>query len=99
MHVLFNRERAQKLRAHGRIVFWNRAGSISHCAGALNGLFLQVHAADGDPTPDEVVVIYYENAEAADQSRAAYSAIPKEVSAFNDAHLTPFTYLVGSASR
>lgn len=65
----------------------------------INEAFLQVHAADGIQTPDEVVVIHYENAEAADQFRAANAAILKDVSAFNDAHLTSFTYLVGSASR
>ncbi len=65
----------------------------------INESFLQVHAADGIPTPDEVVVIHYESAEVADQFRAANTGILEEVSAFNDAHLTSFTYLVGSASR
>ncbi|WP_298259845.1 hypothetical protein [uncultured Litoreibacter sp.] len=65
----------------------------------INESFLQVHAATGIPTPDEVVVIHYESAEVADQFRAENADILKEVSDFNDAHLTSFTYLVGSASR
>ena len=64
-----------------------------------NEAYLGVHSAIGIPTPDEVVLIHYENAEIAEKFRDSNSAILRDVGAFNDAHLTSFTYLVGAATR
>jgi hypothetical protein len=64
-----------------------------------NEAYLNVQDAMGIPTPDEVVVIHYENAEVAESFRNSNSDILRDVGAFNDAHLTAFTYLVGTAVR
>lgn len=64
-----------------------------------NESYLGVHSAIGIPTPDEVVVIHYENGEIAERFRDLNSDILQDVGAFNDAHLTSFTYLVGAATR
>jgi hypothetical protein len=64
-----------------------------------NEAYLDVHSAIGMPTPDEVVVIHYENAGIAEKFRDLNSDILQDVGTFNDAHLTSFTYLVGAATR
>jgi len=57
--------------------------------------FLQVHGASGITTPDEVAILYYDTAEIAGNFRDANPDILEDVSAFNDAHLTGFAYLIG----
>lgn len=64
-----------------------------------NEAYLDVHSSIGIPTPDEVVVIHYETAEIAKKFRDSNSDILQDVGAFNNAHLTSFTYLVGAATR
>lgn len=64
-----------------------------------NEAYLDVYSTIGMPTPDEVVVIHYENAEIAEKFRDLNSDILQDVGTFNDAHLTSFTYLVGAATR
>jgi len=61
--------------------------------------FLQVHNAVGISTPDEVVVLYYDNPEEANQFRGNNKDILNDIGAFNAAHLTGFTYLIGAATR
>jgi len=61
--------------------------------------FLQVHYAVGISTPDEIVVLYYDNPEEANQFRGNNKDILNDVRAFNAAHLTGFTYLIGAATR
>lgn len=61
--------------------------------------FLQVHSAAGIATPDEVVILYYDNPEIAGNFREANPDILEEISAFNDAHLNEFTYLFGAVTE
>jgi hypothetical protein len=78
--------------------------TLDEKASALDGhwtteAFLEVQAAIGIPTPDEVVVIHYENADIAQKFRDANTDILQDVGTFNGAHLTSFTYLAGAATR
>ena len=61
--------------------------------------FLQVHSAAGIATPDEVVILYYDTAEIAGNFRDANADILEDISAFNDAHLTGFAYLIGTVTE
>lgn len=57
--------------------------------------FVGVNHAMGIPTPDELVIIYYDTAESGERFRDDNKSILGKVGAFNDAHLTKFSYLVG----
>jgi hypothetical protein len=57
--------------------------------------FVGVNHAMGIPTPDELVIIYYDTPESGERFRDNNKDILGEVRAFNDAHLTKFSYLVG----
>lgn len=57
--------------------------------------FVGVNHAMGIPTPDELVIIYYDTAEIGEQFRDNNKDILGDVGAFNDAHLTKYSYLVG----
>lgn len=61
--------------------------------------FLHVHSAAGIATPDEVVILYYDTAEIAGNFREENADILEDVSAFNDAHLTGFAYLIGTVTE
>ena len=61
--------------------------------------FLQVHSAAGIATPDEVVILYYDSVEIAGNFRDANTDILEDVTAFNNAHLTDFAYLIGFLSK
>lgn len=61
--------------------------------------FLQVHSASGIATPDEVVILYYDSAEAAESYRDNNPDILDVVTDFNTAHLNGFTYLVGTVNE
>jgi hypothetical protein len=63
-----------------------------------NEALLQVHRASGLATPDEVVVIYYDTPEIAEDFRDNNQDVLERVSAFNDAHLNGFTYLIGNVT-
>ncbi|KAE9630831.1 hypothetical protein [Parasedimentitalea maritima] len=65
----------------------------------INEAFLNVDDAMGIATPDEVVVIYYETADQAIAFRDNNQDMLEKVGAFNRAHLTGFTYLVGAAEQ
>ena len=64
-----------------------------------NEAFLNVDDAMGMATPDEVVVIYYDTADQATAFRDNNQDILEKVGAFNRAHLTGFSYLVGMAGQ
>ena len=69
-------------------------------AGAIAGTymtdsFLAVNRATGLPTPDEVVVIYYDNAEAGDRFRDNNPEILQKIGKFNKTHLVDTVYYVG----
>lgn len=57
--------------------------------------FLQVQSASGVATPDEVVILYYDSAEIAENFRDENQDILEDVTAFNSAHLNGFSYLIG----
>ena len=59
--------------------------------------FVNVDDAVGLPTPDEVVVLYYQSADKAEAFRSGNKDILAAVGAFNRAHLTDFVYLTGTA--
>ncbi|MBS9716476.1 hypothetical protein ACFFUT_15755 [Pseudohalocynthiibacter aestuariivivens] len=83
---------------YGDQVALSAAGSTREDHWATEG-FLSVHSARGIPTPDEIVVIHYDSPEAGDRFRDTNQDILEQVGAFNRAHLTEFTYLIGSANR
>ena len=61
--------------------------------------FLNVDDAMGMATPDEVVIIYYDTVDQATAFRDNNQDILEQVGAFNRAHLTGFSYLVGKATQ
>ncbi len=60
--------------------------------------FLQVHSASGVATPDELVILYYDTAEIAGKFRDDNQDILEDITAFNNAHLNGFSYLIGTLS-
>lgn len=60
---------------------------------------LHVHTASGIETPDEVVVLHYDNAEIAQKFRDENQDVLEDVGAFNGNHLSGFTYLIGSVTE
>jgi len=65
----------------------------------ISEAFLNVDDAMGMATPDEVVLLYYPSADQATGFRDANQDILEKVGAFNKAHLTGFSYLIGTATR
>jgi len=65
----------------------------------ISEAFLNVDDAMGMATPDEVVIIYYDTADQATAFRDNNQDILEKVGAFNRAHLTGFSYLVGKATQ
>ena len=57
--------------------------------------FVGINHAMGISTPDELVIIYYDTPEIGEQFRDNNKDILNDVGAFNDAHLTNYSYLVG----
>lgn len=58
--------------------------------------FIDVNHAIGLPTPDEVVVLYYDNDEIANKFRDANGAFLEKIAMFNNAHLVDFVYYGGN---
>lgn len=58
--------------------------------------FIDVNHAMGIPTPDEMVIIYYDTAKIGKQFRDQNKDILNDVGAFNDKHLTEYSYLIGA---
>jgi len=61
--------------------------------------FIGVTHASGMPTPDEVVVIYYDSPEQGERFRANNSEVLGLIGEFNSEHVNKFVYLVGKAIR
>jgi len=61
--------------------------------------FIGVTHASGMPTPDEVVVIYYDSPEGAALFRENNSEVLGLIGSFNNEHVDEFVYLVGKAIR
>ena len=61
--------------------------------------FIGVNKASGMPTPDEIVVIYYDSPEQGDRFRQNNDEALGMVGEFNADHLNEFVYLVGKANR
>jgi hypothetical protein len=59
--------------------------------------FVDVNHALGMATPDEVVMLYYDDAETGDRFRNANSAFLSEIGVFNATHLISTVYYVGQA--
>ncbi|MGH1415120.1 MAG: hypothetical protein ACRBB0_16645 [Pelagimonas sp.] len=59
--------------------------------------FVGVDYALGMPTPDEVVILYYDDAETGDRFRNANSDFLSEIGVFNATHLISTIYYVGQA--
>ncbi|WP_282610662.1 hypothetical protein [Pelagibius sp. Alg239-R121] len=55
--------------------------------------------AVGMPTPDEVVVIHYDNPQQGEDFRNSNPDILKQIGTFNEQHLTEFTYLSAAPDR
>lgn len=60
--------------------------------------FIAVNHASGMSTPDEAVIIFYDNAEQGNRFRKNNPDILDMISSFNKAHLDDFIYYVGSAN-
>lgn len=61
--------------------------------------FLSVHHALGMPTPDEVVILYYDSPEHGDHFRSNNPDIMKMVGDFNKNHLNEHIYYFAQATR
>ncbi len=61
--------------------------------------FVSVNHAMGMPTPDEVVVLYYDTPASGDRFRDQNGDLMNSIGAFNKAHLVNFVYYVGQASQ
>lgn len=59
--------------------------------------FVGVNHAVGIPTPDEVVMLYYDDAETGDRFRSANKKLLNKIEAFNSTHLLSTVYYVGRA--
>ncbi len=59
--------------------------------------FIGVNHAIGLPTPDEVVVLYYDDPETGDRFRDANGSFLRKVGKFNDAYLLDTVYYIGQA--
>jgi hypothetical protein len=59
--------------------------------------FVGVNHAIGIPTPDEVVMLYYDDAETGDRFRSANQELLNKIGAFNSAHLLSTVYYIGQA--
>ncbi|MBV1934944.1 MAG: hypothetical protein KUG59_09645 [Parvibaculaceae bacterium] len=65
----------------------------------VNETFIGVNHASGLATPDEVVVLFYDNAQAADRFRANNKDLLGKIGAFNKAHVTNSVYYIGQVSQ
>lgn len=59
--------------------------------------FIGVNEALGMPTPDEVVVLYYDDAKKGERFRKNNGPLLQKIGAFNKTHLLSVVYYVGSA--
>jgi hypothetical protein len=59
--------------------------------------FVGVNHAIGMPTPDEVVMLYYDDPATGDRFRNANGDLLNKIGAFNSAHLVSTVYYVGQA--
>jgi len=59
--------------------------------------FIAVNEAIGLPTPDEVVILYYDTPEAGDRFRKNNGDLLKKIGKFNQDHLVDAVYYVGKA--
>jgi len=60
---------------------------------------IDVNHASGMPTPDEIVVLYYDDTKQGDRFRKNNPDILSKISDFNKAHLNDFIYYVGQVAR
>ena len=60
---------------------------------------IEVHRASGTPTPDEVVIMFYDSPAHGDRFRQNNATVLKKVGAFNAAHLKDNIYYFGSVKR
>lgn len=65
----------------------------------VNETFIGVNHASGLATPDEVVVLFYDNSQAADRFRANNKDLMEKIGAFNKAHVTRSVYYIGQAGQ
>jgi len=61
--------------------------------------FIGVNLAQGMATPDEVVVLFYDDPQTGDRFRDANAGFLKEIGKFNKKHLDDTVYYVGQASN
>lgn len=61
--------------------------------------FIGVNEALGLPTPDEVVILFYDNPEAGDRFRKNNGDLLQKIGRFNQAHLVDAVYYVGKATQ
>lgn len=65
----------------------------------VNEAFIGVNSAIGLPTPDEVVLLFYDNPATGDRFRKNNPGLLKRIGAFNKAHLSGTIYYGGRAVR
>lgn len=65
----------------------------------VNETFIGVNHASGLATPDEVVVLFYDNSQAADRFRTNNKDLLGKIGAFNKAHVIRSVYYIGQASQ
>lgn len=61
--------------------------------------FIGVNQASGLPTPDEVIVMYYDDAATGHRFRKNNGQLMKKITAFNQSHLVDAVYYIGSAHQ
>lgn len=61
--------------------------------------FIALNRSVGMPTPDEVVILFYESSKRADRFRKNNPKILRDIGAFNKAHLNDFIYYAGKIAR
>jgi hypothetical protein len=79
-------------------------GQLDKLVGALPNAFkteavISLNKALGMPTPDEAIIIYYDNAKSGDQFRNDNPDIMKLVGRYNDDHLDGHVYYMAKATK
>lgn len=82
----------------------NDLAELNEVAGQREDTYItesivSVNRATGMPTPDEIVVLYYDDPATGDRFRKQNGDLLSRIGAFNKAHLTDFIYYVGQALR
>jgi len=65
----------------------------------VTGSFIGVNHASGLPTPDEVVVLFYDDAQTGERFRGNNKGLLRKIGAFNKTHLIDTVYYIGQARQ